>query len=202
MKRNQAWILFFILSIVLLLAAPCSYGQHLLQKPATGTVIIIEKVNNLAGVTQQDLFKRAELWASHAFNTTSAVDLGDKDNGTIIIKSGFRYNYESYYFEKKKEQSNPATGTAYFTLRLYFKDGKYKFVLTDIATNTYIIASMRDDIDAGYLDKISLLSSSKSTDDKMLSKTLQSQVLSVDQKLVEILQSFTEAIAKKAESDF
>ncbi|MCK0199126.1 DUF4468 domain-containing protein [Ornithobacterium rhinotracheale] len=108
---------------VLLLLFLCLFAMTKAQeaKPLGFT-----KVVEVPGVSKENLYNRAKLWVSDNFKKAEyVVDVDDKENGLIICKS-------NYLFESKSiTGGDTARGRVTFTLKMFFKDGKYKYEITD-----------------------------------------------------------------------
>lgn len=107
--------------IILLFYSVCSYSQTV--KYDTTAVVQVSKV------TKDDLFNRANEWAINAFNSPNdVIDLADKNEGKILLKGSFPYvapaNSGGY--------TNTWNGQIYFSLKMYFKDERYKYELSII----------------------------------------------------------------------
>ncbi len=79
-------------------------------------------------LTKDDLYNRAHHWVISIFNNPQKViQLNDKNEGQIICKGGFEYKAVKWWGGGTVN----ADGYIDFTLKLYFKDGRYKYILSD-----------------------------------------------------------------------
>jgi len=78
--------------------------------------------------TKDELYTRAIMWFNSYYkNPQGVTKVRDKDNGKIEGRA----NLKVYNFDKDGNKS-PAYMTSY-TIKMDFKDGKYKYVITDFS---------------------------------------------------------------------
>lgn len=96
--------------------------------------IKIEEVIHVDSTAKQsELFNRGEHWVISAFkNPQKVIQLKDKEAGQIIAKGVFKYQSKFIW-----GASDRTKGVIDFTVKLFFKDGRYKYVLTDFIHNPY-----------------------------------------------------------------
>ncbi|MCK0199125.1 DUF4468 domain-containing protein [Ornithobacterium rhinotracheale] len=107
---------------VLLLLFLCLFAMTKAQeaKPLGFT-----KVVEVPGVSKENLYNRAKLWVSDNFKKVDyVVDVDDKEGGVLICKSNFPIQKDGFW-------GIDFDGRINFTLKLLFKDGKYKYELTN-----------------------------------------------------------------------
>lgn len=86
-----------------------------------------EGVNQVAGVSATDLFDRAIKWIEDFYpNPHGVIQTKNKEEGLIEGRARFKLNKE----DKKGNQLNGGFVSYGFTI--YMKDGRYKYVITDI----------------------------------------------------------------------
>lgn len=92
------------------------------------TPITFDEVVEIEGVSKDDLYNRGLQFMIKAFkDADEVIQLKDKENGQIIGKGNF-----SYVQSRQGWGGSPNTeGVVNFTIKLLFKDGKYRYVLTD-----------------------------------------------------------------------
>ena len=84
--------------------------------------ISYEGVVKIDGASQSDLYVKANEWFVNAFNSAnSVIQMQDKESGKIMGKGSIpvtRMGYPAGYF--------------YFTVKFTAREGRYKYVITDI----------------------------------------------------------------------
>jgi len=78
------------------------------------------------GATKQQLYNRASQWFTKAYvSSNDVVQKADPINGIIIGKGKWVCNgSKTYYY---------TTGTISHTIELYFKEGRFKYIITQIS---------------------------------------------------------------------
>ena len=90
--------------------------------------ITYDQVIRLDSISKDDLFNRGNHWLVDVFKDPNRViQLKDKEGGQIIGKGNFPY------MQTKKSWSAwvNTEGVVNFTIKLYFKEGRYRYVITD-----------------------------------------------------------------------
>ena len=83
-------------------------------------------VVSMEGASKEQLYERAELWFVDTFvDANEVLQLKDKENGRIVGKGSFQY------VPKSMSGSTTVTGPVMFTTKVFAKEGRYKYVLTD-----------------------------------------------------------------------
>jgi hypothetical protein len=111
----------FLLTISLLLFLSLSIKA---QKPLTfEDVVTIDST-----LMQESLYNRGHNWVVSIFkNPQKVIQLDDKQGGQIICKGNFAYNQKKFIWGG----SETTKGYINFTIKLFFKNGRYKYVFTD-----------------------------------------------------------------------
>jgi hypothetical protein len=113
--------------------------QALPRNSQTGR-ITYEGVVQVDGVSKADLFTRANAWAARTYRSANdVIQLNDKEAGQLILKGNSRVSSRGSDF-----------GVVRHTLTIYVKDGRYKYVLTDL---THDAAGARNVYSAGPLEQ-------------------------------------------------
>lgn len=91
----------------------------------------IEAVVEVDSTTSKsELFIRANNWFFKTFNNSEAViQLKDKSGGQLAGKAVFKYTAPQWWGGGTVGSS----GYVRFTIQLYFKDGRYKYIFTDFS---------------------------------------------------------------------
>lgn len=83
--------------------------------------------------TQNELYNRAKLWVTTAYNSPKdVIQLDDKEGGTIIVKG---------IVQTVLQCGAAAAANEYYTLKIEMKDGKYRYSLSDVTFGTEEYAS-------------------------------------------------------------
>jgi hypothetical protein len=91
------------------------------QKPIEFTDVV--KIDST--LKADELYSRARGWFSGAFKSSNEVlQVNDKATGELIGKGSLNYHAES-------GKINSAYGHIYFTVKVFVKDGRYKYDFTD-----------------------------------------------------------------------
>jgi hypothetical protein len=74
------------------------------------------------GVSKDQLYSRAFEWVAKTYNSARAViQMQDKESGKLVVKGLTRISIRGY-----------EGGVVTHTLSIYVKDGRYKYILTDL----------------------------------------------------------------------
>jgi hypothetical protein len=84
--------------------------------------LIYSDVIELENVSQDDLYNRGKIWFANTYvSANDVIQLDDKSSGLIIGKGVYRY-------DPKVFNANARTvGVIRYTVKLFFKDGRYKY---------------------------------------------------------------------------
>jgi hypothetical protein len=90
----------------------------------TGKITYAEVVN-VDSVSSKVLYLRAKEWFVHSFNSAqNVIQLDDKESGKIIGKGLFNVRTVTL--------GDHDAGNVKFTIEIQVKDGRYKFIITDV----------------------------------------------------------------------
>ena len=94
--------------------------------------IIFTDVVQVENATKGDLYNRAKFWLTTAYNSPNdVIQLDSKEEGQIIGKANFEY------VPSVVSGSAQIEGSINYTLNLSFKDGRYKYEITDFTHEPY-----------------------------------------------------------------
>lgn len=94
------------------------------QDPLTFEDVVY--VDSLIG--KEELFNRGNQWIVSIFkNPQKVIQLSDREEGQIICKGNFEYNQKKFIWGG----SETTKGYINFTIKLFFKEGRYKYIFTD-----------------------------------------------------------------------
>ena len=93
-----------------------------------------EKVIQMdSSLNKEILYNRGVHWITSIFrNPQKVIQLNDKEKGQIVCKGNFEYNQKKFIWGG----SDQSKGQINFMLKLYFKDGRYKYIFTDFIHET------------------------------------------------------------------
>lgn len=96
---------------------------------ATTNLITYTDVPEVAGVSAGDLYDRAMAWGNEYFkNFAEKIRKQDKENGELEIFARFPF----FAYDAKGVKTTSRQGLAQFTLTIRFRDGRYKYTVTDL----------------------------------------------------------------------
>ena len=91
-------------------------------------LITYQEVVQVPGMSQADLYARAAAWVAHTYNTTDQVT-PHPETGELAIKGRRTVTLRTTYANVPR---GSYAGVVHHTLTIYVKDGRYKYVLTDL----------------------------------------------------------------------
>jgi len=106
---------------VLLLLVNLSFGQELPVDQKTGKITYIEVVD-AAGLTASDMYAVAKKWGNDKKFTLKE----DKENESVLFNGSTPVEYPN------ASGNNNDKGKVSFTCYVFLKDGKYRFIFTDL----------------------------------------------------------------------
>lgn len=96
------------------------------------TPIIYTDVIQVDSVTKDELYNRAKLWFATTYNSANDVlQIDDKAEGQIVGKAIVMYNPTIL------SASNQTKGPIKYTIKLFLKEGRYKYELSDFIHDPY-----------------------------------------------------------------
>ena len=141
-KNNLLAIILLFLTITLKAQEPLSF-ENVIQSDST--------------LSEENLYNRGHNWVVSIFkNPQKVIQLNDKDGGQIVCKGNFEYNQKKFIWGG----SETSKGHINFTIKLFFKDGRYKYIFTDFIHDTLKNGNSFGVIttEVEYLGKMSLTS--------------------------------------------
>ncbi|WP_461491001.1 DUF4468 domain-containing protein [Pontibacter sp. HJ8] len=110
-----------LILLLLALLPLFSFAQSTPPRDESGKIVYSEVVP-VEGLSQQELYSRARAWFATTFNSANdVIQMDSKEEGTIIGNGITDLDIGN---SKQK---------VHFTLSLQFKDGRYKYEITNIA---------------------------------------------------------------------
>lgn len=92
-------------------------------------LITYSELPEVSGTTKDDLFERAMAWGNDYYkNFAEKLRKQDKAAGEMEIFARFPI----YSYDKKGVKTTSRQGLAQYTLTIQFKDGRYKYTVTDL----------------------------------------------------------------------
>jgi hypothetical protein len=115
-------------------------GQNIFSLPvdsATGK-ISFQGISSIEGLKKDELFNKVKLWVINSYpSPKDVINVEDKEIGVLKLKP---------IFKKQKKSDNIAYDEViHFDLDLYVKDGKYKYILTNIRSSLLFAGDTRYD---------------------------------------------------------
>ena len=115
-----------LITFLILVSSISIYGQVSLPIDDTSKRAVFTEVVQLDSVGTESIYNRAKLFVANNYNSAKTVtDLSDEKLHSIVIKA-----YTTTHF-KSWAGVYPAGGFNY-TLKIYCKDGRYKYEITDL----------------------------------------------------------------------
>ena len=125
--RKSVVLTVFTLLYTLMLSAQDITPVVKLPTNDESKLITYEKVQEVAGVDQGELYRRALQWCMTYFkNPADVIREKDSLDGKIVCKARFKISNPA----DKKGLATDA-GQVQYTLNLMFKDGRYRYILTE-----------------------------------------------------------------------
>ena len=101
----------------------------------TGRISYTEVVMVDSSLSKQELYSRAREWFAKTYNSsTNVIQMDDKESGKIVGKALMQVYCRSLGSDRK-------CGFVNYTISIYFKEGRYKFELTDFYHTGQVISS-------------------------------------------------------------
>jgi len=125
--------------LALLIFAPMLMRAQSVVLPIDSTThkVTFTGVVQVPGVTQADLYSRAREWFATNFNSGKAVlDMDDKEAGKMIGKA-----YAD--FSLRAPLVGDITQKLWRQVKVYVKDGRYRYELTEFSTEGYLASGGR-----------------------------------------------------------
>lgn len=97
------------------LALPFDSETH--QVAYTGVI-------DVPGATKNELYARGKVWFANAFKSAQNVIQADDKDAGLLVGKGWTQTYITIVL-------TPASEKLWYTVKLSFKDGKYRYVITD-----------------------------------------------------------------------
>jgi len=119
-----------LMSLLIIYLPAASQPQNLYNFPVDSTTgkIYFSGVVEKPGISKDLIYTRTKIWIAQTFNSAKAViNMDDKESGIIKVKGN--------YSEDTLLNKRVYTKTTQFNLFIYFKDGRYKYDVTDIMTD-------------------------------------------------------------------
>lgn len=173
--------------LLLLLSFLNTYSQEETDKLSYSEVMTVE------GISKQELYNRGKLWFAKAFNSANnVIQLDDKESGEIVGKALFIYK------PSMLSASEQTKGPVRYTVSLSFKDGRYKYEVTDFnhdpAGNSY------GSISVGVITKDDQYPEEKAKNKKLKDKVWQDIKKQIENEILPLIANLKESMSKTAET--
>ncbi|MCF8256126.1 MAG: DUF4468 domain-containing protein [Flavobacteriales bacterium] len=145
-------------------------------------LITYEGVGKVDGKSSGELYDRAFEWVKTYYkNPMEKLRRQERDNGEMEVFARFPI----FAYDKKGEKTSSQSGLIQYTLTLQFKDGRYKYVITDLNMK----ATSNPPIDGWLTDK----ENDPNADNHVY------QLIDIDTELNALIKDMTHKIAAKAD---
>jgi len=145
--------------------------------------ITYEGVGKVDGKSSGELYDRAFEWVKAYYkNPMEKLRKQDRDNGEMEVFARFPI----FAYDKKGVKTTSQSGLIQYTMTLQFKDGRYKYIITDLNLK----ATSNQPIDTWLTDK----ENDPNADNHVY------QLIDIDSELNALIKDMTEKIAAKASS--
>ena len=140
-------------------------------------------VINVENTTQKQLFDRSKIWLAKTFKSAKdVIQSADAESGQIIGKALFKFSPKSFM------GSDAVKGVINYTIAIYSKDGKYKYVIEDFRHEKFGLLTTAEEGD------FSLFGSNKG----FRKKTWDDMKAQSEEEAKGLIASLKEAMAKKS----
>lgn len=137
--------------------------------------------------TQKQLFERSKIWLTKTYKSAKdVIQSADTESGTIIGKANFSFNPKSFM------GSEAVKGTINYTISIFSKDGKYKYVIEDFRHEKFGLVTNAEETE------MSLFGSSKG----FKKKTWQDIQNQCQEEAKGLAESLKQAMSKKSDAEF
>lgn len=114
-----------LVAIFLLFIGNC-FGQ-------SDTTLKYTEVVQIDSISKQELYQRARSWTNDVFNNSkNVIQINDKETGEIAGKAIFNATFSWNALGKRTTET-----TVNFKFQITVKDGKYKYVFTNLTDGYY-----------------------------------------------------------------
>jgi hypothetical protein len=154
--------------------------------------ITFQDVVQMGSLKKDDLFNKVKLWVINNYpSPKDVINVEDKDIGVLKLKPQFK--------RQKKSENLTYDEVIYFDLDIYVKDGRYKYIITNLKSST--VTSRSTSIDKNPIEKPFLISKDDTEQMKYYDfrKTWSDEIKSDVAGLVASLNTF---LVKKNDTDF
>ena len=152
------------------------------QEPLKFTDVV-----TIENTTQKQLFERSKLWLTKSYKSAKdVIQSVDADAGQIIGKANFDFNPKSFM------GSEAVKGTVTYTISIFSKEGKYKYIVEDFRHEKFGLVTTAEETE------MSLFGSSKG----FKKKTWQDIKTQCEDQAKALVASLKEAMAKKSDAEF
>lgn len=110
---------YFILLLIFTSVVHFTKGQT--------NAFVVEEVVHIDTITSAEvLYERTKMWFAETFvNSESVIQIDNEEEGTIVGKASFRYKPKVF------QSSETIRGWVRYTISVYCRKGRYKFVISD-----------------------------------------------------------------------
>lgn len=145
------------------------------------------EVINVENVSQKEFFGRAKVWLAKSYKSSKdVIQTSDAETGQIIGKALYEFKPKSFM------GSEAVKGAIAYTISIYCKDGKYKYVIEDFRHEKFGLLTTAEE------GEFSMFGSSKA----FKKKTWEDMKKQSEEEAKGLSESLKLAMGKKSEADF
>lgn len=142
-----------VLIIVLVLIAMPTFAQfgdipvHENKKEInTGEPLTFEEVVQVPELTADEIYEQARMWFAESFiNANNVLQVQDKEAGQLIGRGQFDYVSATF------TASQGMNGYISFLVKIFVKEGRYKYIITDFSHKGYPSGSSKYGVSFGII---------------------------------------------------
>ena len=154
------------------------------------TTLTYTDIVQVEGINKQSLYERARSWANDVFKSSKdVIQINDKEIGEIAGKATFNASFSWNALGKRT-----ATTDIDFKFEIIVKEGKYKYVFTDLTEDGYYGYLLTSAQECPYKTK----GQSKSNSNMVWTSLKESS----DNTMHELINSLKKAMQSKSDTDF
>jgi len=184
----------FVIGVLTVLTMSSVFGKNEIPKlpidSQTNKITYSEVVYVDSLTNKQELFSRAREWFAKTFNSsTNVIQMEDKESGKIIGKALIQVYHKGVAMTYKWGYIN-------YTISIYIKDGRYKYVLTDYYHTGQINPGLIDAPDYGACED--MINYKPTISDPFAKKNILRSILSqLDSNSINLVQDLKSAMTTK-----
>lgn len=188
----------FNFTTVFLLMTICLFGQK--QKDVTPTFPFDDETKRISyaevvlvdsSISKNELYSRGREWFAKAYkSSTDVIQMDDKESGKIVGKALMQVYHKAL-------GGNYKSGYINYTISLYFKDGRYKYEVTNFHHTGQYVGDGNSISDYGPCED--MINTTKKTMGISYQKTFNYYLSQMDENVKGLIADLKATMGKKAE---